>query len=165
VAVRATSRTAVGWAVAGVLVAAVSLAQLPDLRDERTVNSRSQDLAGVAAVLRAHAQPGDAVIFIPPILRVGAMAYPDGFRQVDDVALHLSPKQAANLRGTNRKPPAVRDAMLSRQRIWVIGFDSWMSRTDQTAPTEWAVLGEHFLQVRMFPVHGVVVALYVRKNT
>jgi mannosyltransferase len=165
VAVRATSRTAVGWAVAGLLVAAVSLAQLPDLRHERTAGSRSQDFAGVAAVVRAHAQPGDAVIFIPPTLRVGAMAYPDGFRQVDDVALDRSAKRAANLRGTNRKPPAVRDTMLSRQRIWVIGFNSWMRRTDQTAPIEMAVLREHFVQERKFPVHGVEVALYVRKNT
>ena len=165
VAVRATSRRAVGWALAGLLVAGVSLAQLPDLRHERTITSRSQDLAGVAAVLRAHAKPGDAVLFVPPTLRIGAMAYPDGFRQVDDVALDRSARRAANLRGTNRRPRAVREAMLREQRIWVVGFKSWTSRTDGTAPPELVVLREHFQQERRYPVHGVEVLLYVREDT
>ena len=163
-AVRLTSRQAVGWVVAGLLVAAVSVAQLPDLRHERTMKSRSQDFAGVAAVVGAHAQPGDAVVFVPPTLRIGALAYPDGYRQVDDVALQRSAERAANLRGVNRKPAAVRDAMLGEQRIWVIGFKSRMRLTDATAPPEMAVLREHFLQERRYPVHGVEVVLYVRKN-
>jgi mannosyltransferase len=163
---RVTSRIAAGWAVAGLLVAAVSLAQLPDLRHERTMHSRSQDFAGVAAVVRAQAQPGDAIIFIRLSFRLAAMAYPDAFLQVDDVALHRSAVQAANLRGTNRKPPAVRKAMLSRQRIWVIGSNGLRVRnTDRTGATEMAVLREHFVRERSFPVHGVEVALYVRKDT
>ena len=163
---RATSRIAAGWVVAGLLVAAVSLGQLPDLRHERTIYSRSQDLAGAAAVVRAEAQPGDAIIFIRLYFRLAAMAYPDAFQPVDDVALHRSAVQAGNLRGTNRKPPAVRKAMLSRQRIWVIGSKGLRVRsTDRTGATEMAVLREHFGRERSFPIHGVEVALYVRKDT
>ena len=47
----------VGWVVAGSLVLAVSAAQLPALRHERTVDSRSQDFAGAAAVLGAGPGP------------------------------------------------------------------------------------------------------------
>ncbi|GAA3555737.1 glycosyltransferase family 39 protein [Microlunatus spumicola] len=164
-AARATSRTAVGWAVAGLLVAAVSLAQLPDLRHERTVGSRSQDFAGAAAVLRAQAQPGDAVIFLPMSFRLGALAYPEGFAQVDDVALQKTAVRAANLRGTARKPADVRAAMLERDRIWVFGtVNLRVKSTDKAGTNQMAVLDEHFVQERRNVVRGVEVDLYVRKD-
>lgn len=161
--VRAAGRVAAGWAVAGLLVVAVSVGQLSDLRRERTVDSRSQDFAGAAAVLRAQAQPGDAVLFLPVSFRLGAMAYPDGFVQVDDVALHRSAVEAANLRGTVRKPAAVREAMLEHQRIWVFGTRGLrVKSTDQAGTNEMAVLKEHFVQDRRLLVRGVEVDLYVR---
>lgn len=160
---RATGRVAAGWAVAGLLVVAITVVQLPDLRHERTVDSRSQDFSGAAAVLGAQAQPGDAVLFLPVSFRLGAMAYPDGFTHVDDVALQRSAVQAANLRGTVRKPGAVREAMLSRQRIWVFGTRGLrVKSTDQAGTNEMAVLSEHFVQERRFLVRGVEVDLYVR---
>lgn len=162
---RAVTRPAAGWVVAGVLVAAVSLAQLPALRHERTVDSRSQDFAGAAAALRASAQPGDAVLFLPVSFRLAAMAYPDAFVQVDDVALARSAVQAANLRGTVRGPAEVRRAMLSRQRIWVFGTRGLrVKSTDKPGTNEMAVLHDHFTQQRRILLHGVEVDLYVRKD-
>jgi mannosyltransferase len=165
VASRTARRTAVGWAVAGLLVVAVSLAQLPDLRHERTVGSRSQDFAGAAAVVGAQAQPGDAVLFLPVSFRLGAMAYPAGFARVDDVALQRSAVRAANLRGTVRKPDAVRAAMLARRRIWVVGSPGLrVKSTDVAGANEMAVLRDHFVQERRLGVHGVEVDLYVRRD-
>jgi mannosyltransferase len=160
---RASGRVVSGRAVAGLLVVAVSVAQLPDLRHERTVDSRSQDFAGAAAVLRAQAQPGDAVVFLPASFRLGASAYPDGFAHVDDVALQRSAVQAANLRGTVRKPADVRAAMLARQRVWVFGTQGLrVKSTDRAGTNEMTVLSEHFVQERRFLVRGVEVDLYVR---
>ncbi|GAB2572155.1 glycosyltransferase family 39 protein [Microlunatus antarcticus] len=160
-----TGRTAVGWAVAGFLVLAVSVAHVPDLRHERTVDSRSQDFAGAAAVLRAQARPGDAVLFLPLSFRLGAMAYPDGFTQVDDIALDRSAVRAANLRGTARKPDDVRAAMLARERIWVFGTRGLrVKSTDRAGTNEMAVLSAHFVQERRLLVRGVEVDLYVRRD-
>jgi mannosyltransferase len=164
-ATRTTSRAAVGWVAAALLVAAVSLAQLPDLRHERTVDSRSQDFAGAAAVLGAQAQPGDAVIFLPVSFRLGALAYPDGFARVDDVALQRTAVQAANLRGTVRRPAEVREAMLQRDRIWVFGTRGLrVKSTDRAGSNAMAVLAEHFVQERRVLVRGVEVDLYVRRD-
>ena len=161
---RVTSRIAVGWAIAGLLVAGISLAQLPDLRHERTVDARSQDFAAAAAVVRAQARPGDAVVFLPVSFRLGAMAYPDGYREVEDLALQRSAVRAANLRGTVRKAADVRTAMLARQRIWVVGTKGLRVKdTDQAGTNEMAVLSERFVQERSFGVRGVEVDLYVRQ--
>lgn len=155
-----------GWAVAALLVAAVSLAQLPDLRHERTTESRHTDLAGAAAVIRAEAQPGDAVIFIPQSYRLIAMSYPDGFSHVDDVALKRSAIEAANLRGTPRTPDATREAMLNRPRIWLVGTRYLeVKSTDRIGTTEMAVLREQFVQQRSFQVQGVQIVLYVQTAT
>ena len=163
---RATSRLAAGWAVAALLVVAVSLAQLPALRHERTVDSRSQDFAGVAAVVRAQAQPGDAVIFIPQNFRLAATSYPDAFLRVDDVALDRSAVRAGNLRGTVRKPRAVREAMMAQPRIWLVGTTGLRVKTaDRAGANEMAVLREHFVQERTFLVHGAEVDLFVRTDT
>jgi mannosyltransferase len=160
---RASGRAVAGWAVAGLLVVALSAGQVPDLRHERTVDSRSQDFAGAAAVLGAQAQPGDAVLFLPVSFRLGAMAYPGGFAHVDDIALDRSAARAANLRGTVRKPGAVREAMLTRQRVWVFGTRGLrVKSTDQAGTNEMAVLREHFVQEQRFLVRGVEVDLYVR---
>jgi mannosyltransferase len=164
-AARTTGRVASGWVVAGLLVTAVSLAQLPDLRHERTVDSRSQDFAGAAAVVGAQAQPGDAVIFLPVSFRLGAMAYPDGFAHVDDVALQRSAVRAANLRGTVRKPDAVREAMLAHQRVWVVGSPGLrVKSTDRAGANEMAVLRDHFVPEQRLGAHGVEVDLYVRRD-
>ena len=165
-AARKTTRSVAGWAVAALLVAAVSLAQLPDLRQERTVDSRHEDFAGVAAIVRDQAQPGDAVIFIPMNYRLAAMAYPDAFQQVDDVALDRSAARAGNLRGTVRKPRAVREAMLARQRIWIVGTRGLTVKiTDRAGANEMAVLRSHFVQERTFLVHGAEVDLFVRLDS
>jgi mannosyltransferase len=55
--------------------------------------------------------------------------------------------------------------MLGRHRIWVIGTrDLKVKSTHRTGATEMAVLHEHFVPERSFPVHGVGVVLFVRKD-
>ncbi|WP_139209691.1 glycosyltransferase family 39 protein [Microlunatus flavus] len=169
-AARVTRRTAVGWVVAVVLVLAVSLAQLPALRHERTTGSRSQDFAGAAAVVAAVARPGDGVLFLPLSYRLGAMAYPDAYAGVDDLALKRSAVQAANLRGTNRTPDAIRKEMLTRQRIWVVSTKNQRVKAgDEVGAAEMAVLKDHFAAEQLFPAPGagvrsLEVHLYVRTD-
>lgn len=168
---RATGRAAVGWAVAAVLVLGVSAAQLPALLHERTTSSRSQDFAGAAAVVRAGARPGDGVVFLPLTYRLGAMAYPDAYAGVDDLALKKSAVQAANLRGTSRTADQIRKDLLTRERVWVVSTkDLRVRSTDKVGAAEMAVLDEQFTEERLFPAPGVAVRslevhLFVRKGT
>jgi len=171
VAGRATGRAVVGWAVAAVLVLGVSAAQLPALRHERTTASRSQDFAGAAAVVRAGARHGDGVVFLPTTYRLGAMAYPDAYADVDDLALKKSAVQAANLRGTSRTVKAIRRELLTRDRVWVVGTEGLRVRsTDKVGAAEMALLHEQFTEERLFPAAGATVRslevhLFVRKGT
>lgn len=169
---RISGRTAVGWVVVAVLVLGISVAQLPALRQERTTNSRSQDFAGAAAVVQAEARPGDGVVFLPLTYRLGAMAYPDAYAAVDDLALKKSAVQAANLRGTSRTPDQIRKELLVRDRVWVVSTKNLRVRsTDKVGAAEMAVLDQHFVQEeRRFPTPGAPVKslelhLFVRKDS
>ncbi|SDV04946.1 mannosyltransferase [Microlunatus sagamiharensis] len=167
---RATGRAVVGSVVAAVLVLGVSVAQLPALRHERTTDSRSQDFAGAAAVVKAGARPGDGVVFLPLTYRLGAMAYTDAYAGLDDLALKKSAVQAANLRGTSHTPDQIRKELGTKDRVWVVGTKNLRVRsTDKVGAAEMAVLHEQFTEERLFPAPGVAVRslevhLFVRKG-
>ena len=162
---RAVGRPAAGWALAGVLIGSIFVAQLPAQQHVRSVESRSNDLADAAAVVRDQAQPDDAVIFMPLRYRAAELGYPAAFARVDDIALDATPVQASNLRGVDRSPGAVRKAMLVRLRIWVVGRAGLRVRSSEKgAVNEQSVLRRYFTKTRSVAVHGMQVALYVKKH-
>jgi len=146
------------------LVTAAFVVQLPDQRAVRSVESRLDDLAGAARVVQRNAQPGDGVVFLPSRYRAAALAYPNAFTGVHDLALAQTPIEAANLRGRDRSRAATRTTMLAAERIWVIGRPGLRIGSNEGGATnEREVLRQNFTQVSRARVHGLEIALYIRK--
>ena len=163
--VRGEAATRVAWVAMAVIPAAVFALQLPQHEHVRSLASRNNDLAGAAAVVQRGARAGDAVIFMPPRYRAAELAYRKAFVKVHDIALAQAPIQAANLRGVDGSGRVVRIAMLAQDRIWVVGRSGLRVRAGETgAVNERAVLRSHFTRAHDVRVHGMEVALYVRKR-
>ena len=163
--VRHGAATRASWVAMAVIPAAVFALQLPQHQHVRSVASRNNDLAGAAGVVQRGARSGDAVIFMPPRYRAAELAYPEAFVKVDDIALARTPVQAADLRGVDGGRRMVRTAMLAQGRIWVVGRSGLRVRTgEKGAVNERAVLRSHFTRAQDVRVHGMEVALYVRKR-
>jgi mannosyltransferase len=151
--------------VPAVVVLAVVAGQLGQQLHVRTVASRSNDLAGAAAVVRHGARPGDGVLFLPSRYRAAALGYPDAFVAVHDVALAQTPVQAANLRGVDKSRRQTRKALLASSRVWVVGRPGLVVQPDEPgAVSARTTLRAHFRRVQAWPVPGMEVALYVRTS-
>lgn len=151
--------------VPAVVVLAVAVGQLGPQLQNRTVASRANDLAGAAAVVRHGARPGDGVLFLPLRYRAAALAYPDAFVAVHDVAIAETPVEAANLRGRDKSRRKTRKALLATSRVWVVGRPGLVVQPGEPgAISAQAALRAHFRQVQTTRVHGMEVALYVRTS-
>lgn len=151
--------------IAVLLPVGVFAAQLPIQRFERTTASRNDDLAAAAAIIARTARPGDAVVFLPRKYRAAALAYPESFSAVDDVALHKSPVQASNLRGSDWSVSQVRARLLMTTRVWVIGRPHLSLRPGESgAASVRQVLQDNFTREQSYAVHGLSIALYVRRQ-
>ena len=152
--------------VPAVVVLAVALGQLGQQLDNRTVASRTNDLAGAAAVVQHGARPGDGVLFLPARYRAAALGYPAAFAAVHDVALAETAIQAANLRGRDKSRRQTRKALLATPRVWVVGRPGpWCRRTSRARSAPEPCSGAISVGVQAAPVHGMEVALYVRKSS
>ncbi|HEX2315534.1 MAG TPA: glycosyltransferase family 39 protein [Thermomonospora sp.] len=102
-------------------VAALAVLSLPAHLEVREQAERGDDLRLQADILREHARPGDAVLYISPTLRWRAEAYPDAFKGLRDVLLDETPQQAANFVGvTTHRSGEVRRRLLEGDRVWVM---------------------------------------------
>jgi mannosyltransferase len=104
-------------AVAGVGLAALLVAPQQQIR---SASSRQDNLREASALLAARERPGDAVFYLPPTMRVLGMGYPVPFQRLRDVALARTPVAAANLIGTQVKPPVLRHRLTGVTRVWVV---------------------------------------------
>lgn len=157
-------RDRLGWTAGLVVIGLVFAAQLPAQRAARTPESRPNDLAGVARVVGARSLPGDGLLFMPSRYRAAALGYPGAFARVHDVSLARTPIEAANLRGTNKTLPQTRAAMLATDRLWVVGRPGLRLRpTEAAALDQQAVLRTEFVAVHRTRLHGMEVALYLRR--
>jgi mannosyltransferase len=158
-------RPALTWALGAVMVGVVLFGQLPEHREIRTVAAHGNDLAGVARVIQQNARPGDAVVFMPTRYRSVAIAYPETFADLHDVAIAKDRLQAANLRGTDKTRRAVREDMLGQDRIWAIGRSGLRVRSNEPgAVNQRAVLDRYFTKGSCTSVPGQQVCLYVRRT-
>jgi mannosyltransferase len=87
----------------------------------RTPESRLFDYGDPAFYIRAHARPGDGVLFFIWFFRKSRLGYPEDFRNTTDFALAVSPQRSGTLNGFDKPPDVVRRLMLGYQRIWVVG--------------------------------------------
>jgi mannosyltransferase len=102
----------IGVGLAGLLVA--------PQQQIRSASSRPDNLREASAILAGREQPGDAVFYLPPNMRVMGLGYPAPFRRLRDVALARPPVAAANLIGTSVHPAVLRQRMAGVTRVWVV---------------------------------------------
>jgi mannosyltransferase len=160
---RVADRPLVAGLVAVVLAGSIFAAQLPTQQFDRTPASRNDDLAAAAAVIGGQARYGDAVVFLPRRFRAAALAYPDAFAAVHDVALRRSPIEASNLRGVDWGLTQTRTRLASYRRVWVIGRPHLTVRPGERAALDVSqLLQQDFTCRQIRAAHGLEVALCVR---
>ena len=156
-----TARPALGWAPAAVTGAVLLVLLLGRQHLTGPVAARPDDLRGAAAVVAAHARPGDAVCYVPAKARVVSFAYPAPFSRLRDLALAKSPAASATLTGTQVPPPELRRRFAGVRRAWLIQWTRQRSARPRqaTGRAELALLARMHL-VRRWYVRSVVLSLY-----
>ncbi|MGW4357185.1 glycosyltransferase family 39 protein [Streptomyces californicus] len=102
--------------VVAVASALVILAVLPASRELRTPASRSDDVTAVAEAVREMGAPGDGLVFLPA-RRAWVLATPDGYAELDDVALADSPAASGTLFGAELAPAVIRERLTAQRRV------------------------------------------------
>ena len=85
--------------------------------------ARPDNLRLASAIVAAHEQPGDVVVYIPATMRVLGTGYPAPFGRLRDIALNQSAIASGTLTGTEIAGPArlkSRFTASSVQRVWVV---------------------------------------------
>lgn len=142
----------------------VLVAEVPGLLEVRTVESRPEDLAAAARVVGREARPGDGVLYLRPLYRAAELACPAAFADVTDLTLARSPAGSDTLVGIERDPAATRAAVLGVTRVWVLGRPGLrVSPSFADATRNRRLLATYFRVVRRYRLHGLEVALLVRR--
>jgi mannosyltransferase len=129
----------------------------------RPAIGHAEDLRGAAQFVADGARPGDGVLFLPGDRRVVALAYPDAFRQVDDLALARDPISSRTLYGVESGPTRLAAAMRTISRIWVVTGDPRLGEV--STPTEaekQRLLASGFRLAGTQQTYKLRVLLYVR---
>ncbi|MDK1474793.1 glycosyltransferase family 39 protein [Streptomyces sp. 549] len=153
------------WVVPVVCVVAV-VALLPQSLTKRSPSSRVDDVLSVAANVRKHGQPGDAVLFIPAARRDTALVSPQDAAGLRDVALAESPATSGTLKGEEFGPDRIRAAMLAHQRILLVSDAPEVARpvSAKRDKEKLAVLKEHYTVVADEQTRGRRLTVYERRR-
>ncbi|MHB9861326.1 glycosyltransferase family 39 protein [Streptomyces sp. YIM S03343] len=148
-------------------VALVFLLQLPLLRADRVPDTRPDNLAALAALATRELRPGDPVLFLPGQARSIALAYPAGFRGMDDVALARSAAESGTLYGREVGERTLRHRLAGLNRVWVVAerrvLDAPRYPGDPTERAKLSVVEEQFTLREESVRDAVSVRLYVRR--
>ncbi|MGV9454970.1 glycosyltransferase family 39 protein [Streptomyces sp. NPDC003635] len=139
---------------------------LPLYRADRAPEQRPDNLAAVSALAARQIRPGDPVLFVPSIGRRAAMAYPEGFRRAEDLALSRPGPGSATLYGREMGAGELRRRLAAVDRVWVVAEPytlgpRWFPRN----PVERAkieVVAEDFVPREEYARGGVTLRLYER---
>ncbi|NEA25450.1 glycosyltransferase family 39 protein [Actinomadura bangladeshensis] len=116
----ALRRRSVGSAALAVAAAALVVPALPGHVHARRQDSRPDDTRAAADIVRAHARPGDAIVYLAGAVRWSASAYPDVFGRLRDIDAREDPVAAANLKGRDLYPRQLRPKLARVRRVWVM---------------------------------------------
>ncbi|MER7397883.1 hypothetical protein ABT381_20540 [Streptomyces sp. NPDC000151] len=154
---RARRRRA-GWALVAVLVAL-----LPAAVYLRSPQSRTDDATAVVRAVRAAAEPGDGLLFMPARRRVWTRSEPERFRDLTDLALSRAPDSSRSLYGTEVSADRIRARMLGTERIVVLS-DPRDEPEDETSAeiVKRTTLRDSFTQCGTQDVTGARVTVYAR---
>lgn len=156
--------------VTGVLAVGLAFAhQFPLYRQDRTASVRADNLAIVSADAARELNPGDPVLFVPAIGRRAALAYPEAFRGVWDVALEVPAPESGTLYGEEVDTAELRRRLAGLDRLWVVAEPyarraRWVPR-DPAERLKLTVVAEQFVPYeprQEFVRGGATLRLYVR---
>jgi len=150
-------RGRVGLAAVTLTILAVAVLALPQWRADRNQGGHGDDVRGVASVIAAAREPGDAIVWSPPLTRAFATAYPAGFADLDDVALATSPNDSGTLSGTDLSGPVTAGHLSHVRRVWLIRLGH---REPVAEPQQ--LTGAGFRPVKSWPEDGTTVELMTR---
>ncbi len=103
------------------VVAVTAASGWPQQQAIRRPAGHGEDLRGAARLLAGRAHPGDAVLYLPGVLRIVAETYPRDFGGLDDIALAGRPGATSTLAGLDVSPSALSHRLEGRPRVWVLG--------------------------------------------
>lgn len=110
----------VAWLPPAEIIVLLGILLVQPQQAVRRPGSRADNPRLVYVVLAARERPGDAVLYLPAIGRIGSMAYPAPFRRLRDIALARSPVASATLAWTEVSPDAPRHRFTGVQRVWLV---------------------------------------------
>ncbi|MEU8772870.1 glycosyltransferase family 39 protein [Streptomyces sp. NPDC048606] len=129
----------------------------------RTPEARKDDVLAVAAAVREHARPGDAVLFLPSRRREWLLSSPEVHAGLRDIALDRAPTASHTLHGTELPPGAIREALLRSPRV--VALLDPAGQPQDREPVEAVkrdTLAAGFERCSETRVHGARVAVYAR---
>ncbi len=154
-------RPALAWVPSGVALAALAVLLIGPQQAVRRPAARPDNLRAAAAVVSAHARPGDVIFYIPARTRVLSIAYPGPFLHLRDLALASSPAASDSLTGTQAGPSVLRSRFTGVRRVWIVRWNSQRSKrpTTPTGQEELRLVrGMHL--VRRWHVRTIAISLY-----
>lgn len=152
--------------LAQALSAAVAVAVLlPWSMSLRSPDSRKDNTVAVAQVVRAHARPGDGVLFLPARRREWLLSTPAVYQALDDLALARNPAASATLQGTELADDAIRRRIRAADRIIAL-TDPPEQPLDTTAQetAKRETLARYFHACRSSQVRGAQIIVYTRSG-
>ncbi|SFO32406.1 mannosyltransferase [Actinomadura madurae] len=120
----AARRPAVQAAVAVAAAAALTAPAVQDHESLRRQDSRPENMREAADIVRSHARPGDAVVYLAGSVRWSAATYPGVFGRLRDVGMRTDPVTAANLKGRDTYPRDLPRMLARVNRVWVMNHRS-----------------------------------------
>ncbi|MDI6519067.1 glycosyltransferase family 39 protein [Streptomyces coelicoflavus] len=157
------SRSTRGRITAFCLAAAGLASLLPWALLIRSPESRKDDAVAVAEAVEAYAHRGDAVLFMPARRREWLLSAPAVYREIDDLALDITPAESGTLQGVERTAATIRSRMLHEDRI--ISLSDPSGQPLDPFPEEVVkrqMLKEYFERCARKKVHGAQISVYAR---
>ncbi|HXL16387.1 MAG TPA: glycosyltransferase family 39 protein, partial [Streptosporangiaceae bacterium] len=87
---------------------------------ERTAAGHYDDILAIDQIVKAHARPGDVVLYTNPNSESFGAAYSFGLGQLPNIALKQGPIQSRTLAGTNAPIAQIRSRLQHAKRVWVV---------------------------------------------
>ncbi|WP_328876601.1 glycosyltransferase family 39 protein [Streptomyces sp. NBC_00287] len=146
------------------LVACLLALQMPGQLVERGAGSRNDDQTAAARLIGAHAQRGDAMVFVPGTKRGVEYVYPRDFSKVSDVLLIETPTASGTLTGREAPVGEVRRLLIVHDRIWAIDRSGVAPDPTPAGRAKARVLRDEYRVVWAQSVTGLRVSLHVRNR-
>ncbi|MFK0153586.1 glycosyltransferase family 39 protein [Streptomyces sp. NPDC090493] len=146
-----------------VAVTGASIALGPVGTRLRAPDSRTDDVLAVGRALRATAEPGDGVLFLPSSRRVWTFGPQRGAFGRPDLSLAVPPRVSGTLYGTELPPGSIRSHMVSVSRIVVVRERAReRTETNVRERAKEAALREYFTRCHSVIVGPAGIEVYVR---